>query len=79
MLPVIVPTTQEYVLVIELVNVILGLEPLHIVDVFRFVTTEEGLTVTNIVDDAPTQLPVVDVGVTIYSTVPAVAFGLVKT
>lgn len=48
------------------------------VDVFELVMTGEGLTVNKMVEGAPTQLPAFDVGVTIYSTVPAVAFGLVK-
>jgi hypothetical protein len=46
--------------------------------VAALVTDGFGLTVTVIVKAAPVHVPVVEVGVTIYSTVPAVALlGLV--
>ncbi len=68
--PVIVPTVQENELGAEAVNEILGPVPLHIVAVFAVVTEGFGLTVTVIVYGAPSQLPAVAVGVTMYSTVP---------
>jgi ABC-type proline/glycine betaine transport system permease subunit len=46
---------------------------LHIAFVAAVVTAGVGLTVTVIVYGDPTQPPVVDVGVTMYCTLPAVA------
>ena len=44
------------------------------------VTVGDGLTVTVIVAEVPTHEPVVEVGVTIYCTVPAaLLLGLVRT
>jgi hypothetical protein len=61
------------------VKAIFGLVALQIEVVAAFVTAGFGLTVTVIVNGAPAQLPVEDVGVTIYWTVPAVELlGLVK-
>jgi hypothetical protein len=69
--PVIVPTVHENVLAADAVNAILVAVPLQIVAVFAVVTTGVGLTVTVIVYAGPGQAGVaVDVGVTIYSTVP---------
>jgi hypothetical protein len=78
--PVIVPTVQVKVLGVEAVNAILVAVALQTVAVFAVVTTGLGFTVTVIVYAGPGQAGVtVDVGVTIYCTVPAVALpGLVK-
>jgi hypothetical protein len=54
------------------VNTIFGLDPLQILFVAGFVTTGVGLTVTTKLYGDPTHDPVVEVGVTRYSTVPAV-------
>jgi hypothetical protein len=54
------------------VRAILGPVPLQIFAVAALVTDGFGLTVTVIVKAAPVHVPVVE-GVTIYSTVPAVA------
>jgi hypothetical protein len=54
------------------VNTIFGLDPLQILFVAGFVTTGVGLTVTTKLYWVPTHDPVVEVGVTRYSTVPAV-------
>jgi hypothetical protein len=55
------------------------LVPLQIVAVLSVVTTGAGLTVTVIVYATPTHKPVVEVGVTRYSTVPAARLlGLVR-
>ena len=48
------------------------LVPLQILAVVGLVTAGVGFTVTVIVNGAPTHEPVMEVGVTIYSTVPAV-------
>lgn len=80
MLPVIVPTVHVKVLAAVAVNDMFGLVPLHVDAVLGVVTVGFGLTVTVIVYSAPGQLPVVEVGVTRYGTVPAVASpGLVST
>jgi hypothetical protein len=55
------------------VRAIFGPVPLQIFAVAALVTDGFGLTVTVIVKAAPVHVPVVEVGVTIYSTVPAVA------
>jgi hypothetical protein len=72
MAPVIVPIVQAKVLGVVAVSEILGLVPLQVDAVFGVVTAGVGLTVTVIVYGEPTQLPVTDVGVITYSTVPAV-------
>lgn len=79
-LPVIVPTVHVNVLAAVAVKAMFGLVPLHVDAVFSVVTVGLGLTVTVIGYTTPGQLPVVDVGVTRYSTVPAAASsGLVST
>jgi len=70
-LPEIAPTVHVKLLGIEAVKPIFGLEPLQIVVAFAVVTTRLGLTVTVIVKGVPAHEPVVEVGVTLYSTVPA--------
>ena len=70
--PVTVPTVQLNVLATLAVKLIFGPVPLQVVAVLAVVTTGDGFTVTVIVYGAPVQVPVVDVGVTIYSIVPAV-------
>jgi hypothetical protein len=80
MLPVIVPTVQVKLLGALEVNTIFGLVPLQILAVEAFVTLGVGLTVTTILYAGPTHDPIVDVGVTRYSTVPAVKLlGLLRT
>lgn len=78
--PVTVPTVQVNVLGAEAVSAILVAVPLQIAAVLAVVTTGVGLTVTVIVYGAPEQLGMdVDVGVTIYCTVPAaLLLGLVN-
>ncbi len=77
--PVIVPMVQVKLLAALAVKETLLPAPLHIVFVEAVVTTGIGLTVTVIVVAAPAHVPVVDVGVTMYSTVPALALlGLVN-
>jgi len=79
MLPVIVPIVQVKVLAALAVKPILGPVPLHVAAVDEFVTAGIGLIVTVIGNTEPAQLPVVDVGVTLYITLPAVALlGFVK-
>jgi hypothetical protein len=70
---VIVPIVQEKLDGALEVRLIFVPVLLHIDFVAGFVTAGVGLTVTVMVYGAPTQLPVTDVGVTIYSTLPAVA------
>jgi galactitol-specific phosphotransferase system IIC component len=78
-LPLIEPIVHVNVLGALAVRAIFGLVLLQIETAAGFVTSGLGLTVTVIVNGAPVQLPVVDVGVTIYSTDPAVALpGLVN-
>jgi hypothetical protein len=61
-------------------RLILGFDPLQTVAVVGVVTTRAGLTVTVIVYGLPTHDPEAEVGVTIYSIVPAtVLLGLVRT
>ena len=75
-----VPMVQANVLAADAVNEILGPVPLQMVAVLAVVTEGFGFTVTVIVYGKPAQLPVEDVGVTMYSTDPAVALlGLVST
>ena len=77
--PVIVPIVHVNVLEALAVKLILGLVPLQVVAVLAVVTTGFGFTVTVIVKGIPAQEPDVEVGVTIYCTVPAaVLLGLVS-
>src|SRR6266542_4214986 len=77
--PVMVPMVQLNVLATLAVKLILGPVPLQVLAVFAVVTTGRGLIVTVIVKGLPAHEPPVDVGVTIYSTVPAVELlGLVR-
>ena len=64
--PVIVPIVQLNVLEADDAREIFGLVLLQIDSVDGLVTAGVGLTVTVIVYGFPTQLPVTDVGVTIY-------------
>jgi hypothetical protein len=70
--PVIVPIVHANVLGALDVSVMFGLVPLQIEVFAALVTAGVGFTVTVMVNGAPTQLPVVEVGVTMYCTVPAV-------
>ena len=70
--PVIVPMVQAKLLGIEAVKLTLAPAPLQMVAVLAVVTTGAGLTVTVIVKVEPVHEPTVEVGVTIYCTVPAV-------
>ncbi len=55
------------------------LPPLQMLLVAEFVTAGAGFTVTTIVSGAPAQEPSVEVGITMYGTVPAtVLLGLLK-
>jgi hypothetical protein len=79
-LPDTVPIVHANVLGALAVSVMFGLVPVQVEAVAGFVTAGVGFTVIVIVYGAPTQLPVVDVGVTIYSTLPAALLdGLVNT
>jgi hypothetical protein len=79
MLPVIVPIVHAKLLGALAVNAIFGPVPLQVLAVAALVTAGLGLTVTVIVNAEPAHDPVVDVGVTRYSTLPAVALlGLVN-
>jgi uncharacterized protein Usg len=71
MAPVIAPTVHVNVLGVLAVNAIFGLVPLHVLAVAAFVTLGVGLTVTTMLYGLPIHDPVVDVGVTRYSIVPA--------
>ena len=74
-----VPMVQANVLAADAVNEILEPVPLQIAAVLAVVTAGVGFTVTVIVYGKPAQLPVEDVGVTMYSTDPAVELlGLVR-
>jgi hypothetical protein len=66
MLPLIFPTVQLNVLAVVAARVMFGLVLLQTDSVAGLVTTGLGFTVTVIVNGAPAQDPVVDVGVTIY-------------
>lgn len=73
MLPVIIPIVQLKLLGAVAASAIFVVPPLQIADVFAVVTTGVGLTVTVIVYGVPVQaVAAVEVGVTMYSTVPAV-------
>jgi hypothetical protein len=80
MLPVMVPIVHVNVLAAVAVNAIFVAVPLQIAAVFAVVTDGVGLTVTVIVYGAPGQVVLaVDVGVTMYWTVPAaLLLGLFK-
>jgi hypothetical protein len=69
--PETVPTVHEKLLGALDVNGRLVFVPLHIDHDGGLVTTGVGLTVTVMLYGAPAQFPVVDVGVTMYSTEPA--------
>jgi len=71
--PEITPTVHVKLLGVLAVNAIFGPVPLHVLAVAALVTTGIGLTVTTMLYGLPAHEPVVDVGVTIYSTVPATA------
>jgi hypothetical protein len=79
MLPVIVPMVHAKLLGALELNVIFGLVPLQVLVVAGLVTAGVGLTVTIMLYGVPTHDPVVEVGVTRYSTVPTVILlGLVR-
>ena len=70
---------EHETLVQEFRDEYLELVPLHVVAAALLVTVGIGLTVIVIVVGFPTQLPVVEVGVTIYCTLPELALlGLVR-
>lgn len=78
-LPVIAPTVQIKLLVTLAVKVIFGLVPLHVLTVDVLVIAGVGYTVTVIANGEPGHKPAVEVGVTIYCTVPFVELlGLVS-
>jgi hypothetical protein len=77
--PVMVPIVQVKLLGALAVKIIFGSVPLQVAAVEAFVTWGTGLTVTVMVKGAPEQDPNDETGVTIYCTVPAVAWlGLVN-
>ncbi len=78
--PVTVPTVQLNVLAVDAINAMFVALPLQIAAVLAVVTVGIGLTVTVIVYGDPAQPGVaVEVGVTMYCTVPAVVLlGLVS-
>ncbi len=78
-LPVIVPIVHVNVLATLAVKAMFVPVPLQIVFVAAVVTVGAGFTVTVIVREVPGHEPVIEVGVTIYCTVPAVVpLGLVR-
>ena len=78
-LPDMLPMVQEKLLATLEVNVIFGLTPLHVGAVAVLVTNGIGFTVTVMVDEFPTHPPEIEVGVTIYCTLPAdVLLGLLN-
>ena len=78
--PVIVPIVHAKLLGALAVNAMAGPDPLQILAAAALVTAGFGLTVTVIVKAAPAHDPVVEVGVTRYTTLPATALlGLVST
>jgi hypothetical protein len=78
--PVIAPIVQLKLLGTDAARLIFGLAPLQVVAVPGVKTVGAGLTVTVIVYGFPVHEPVAEVGVTIYSTVPAAELpGLVST
>lgn len=77
--PVIAPIVQAKLLGNEDVNAIFGPKPLQVLADVEFVTIGLGFTAMVIVYGAPEQDPDEEVGVTMYSTVPAVVLlGLVS-
>lgn len=79
MLFVIVPIVQVKLLAALDVNAMFVEAPLQILLVAEFVTAGDGFTVTVIVEGLPAHEPLVEVGVTKYSILPAVALlGLVS-
>ena len=64
--PEIAPMVQEKLLGALAVSAILVFVPLQIAFVAALVTAGVGFTVTVIVNGVPAQLPVTDVGVTMY-------------
>ena len=77
--PAIVPIVHVNVLGALAVKLILGPVPLQVVAMLDIVTTGFGFTATVMVKGVPGQEPSVEVGVTIYCTVPAVVLlGLVS-
>jgi hypothetical protein len=64
--PVIVPIVHAKLLAVVAASVMFGLVLLQIASVAGLVITGVGLTVIVIVNGAPGQVPVVDVGVTMY-------------
>jgi hypothetical protein len=70
-LPVTVPIVHVKLLATLEVKAMFVPAPLQIIFVEAFVTVGAGLTVTVIVKAVPTHDPVVEVGVTMYCTVPA--------
>ena len=77
--PVIVPIVHVNVLATLAVKAMFVPVPLQIVFVAAVVTVGAGFTVTVIVREVPGHEPVIEVGVTIYCTVPAVVpLGLVR-
>ena len=78
--PVMVPMVQAKLEGDEAVNAMFGPVPLQVLAVAALVTTGFGFMVTVIVNAAPAHEPVVEVGVTKYCTLPAVALlGLLST
>jgi hypothetical protein len=78
--PVTAPTVQLKLLGTEAERLIFALVPLQVVAVPGVKTTGAGLTVTVIVLATPVHVPVAEVGVTRYSTVPGnVLLGLIRT
>jgi hypothetical protein len=70
--PIIVPIVHVNVLLILEVNPIEVATPLQLTDVVLLVTTGAACTVLVIVTGEPTQVPDVEVGVTMYCTLPSV-------
>ena len=78
--PVILPKVQVKLLAILEVRAILGLVPLQLLAVAALVMAGDGLTETVIMKAGPTQLPVIEVGVTRYCTLPGtVLLGFVNS
>ena len=78
--PEMAPRVQAKLLAILDVREIFGLDPLQIVAVLDVVTMGIGSTATVMAKGAPTQDPVVAVGVTLYWTDPGlILLGLVST
>ena len=77
--PVMVPMVQAKVLAALEVRLIFGPVPEQVLAVDELVTAGFGLTVTVMAVELPGQLPVVEVGVTLYTTDPAAELlGLVR-